>query len=145
MSSKEQKRLRAKQRRAAKKQAAAPVGFRNPPKHTQFKPGQSGNPSGRPKAKKTIDSILEARLMAPMTVTIDGKRKKLPALEILLTKELSKAMNGDQKSVRLLLDLFQARGLAGPERGSQEDRARESEDARERLRRKLDAALGEEE
>ncbi len=24
------------------------IGFGKPPKHTQFKPGQSGNPAGRP-------------------------------------------------------------------------------------------------
>ena len=143
MTPEERKRLRAKQRRAANKQAGAPIGYRNPPKHTQFKPGQSGNPSGRPKAKKTIDSILEARLMAPMTVTIDGKRKKLPALEILLTKELSKAMNGDQKSVRLLLDLYQTRGLAGPDKSSQEEFSRQMTEARESLARKLAAALDE--
>ena len=31
--------------------AAYTVGYRRPPKHSQFKPGQSGNPSGKLKAK----------------------------------------------------------------------------------------------
>jgi hypothetical protein len=29
------------------------VGFRRPPLHTRFKPGVSGNPSGRPKTART--------------------------------------------------------------------------------------------
>ena len=28
-----------------------PVGYRQPPKHSRFKPGQSGNPRGRPRAR----------------------------------------------------------------------------------------------
>lgn len=38
--------------KAGKKQG---VGYKNPPKHTQFKPGQSGNPHGR--SKKFVTSL----------------------------------------------------------------------------------------
>ena len=31
-----------------------PVGYRKTPKHTQFKPGQSGNPKGRPRKSTTF-------------------------------------------------------------------------------------------
>lgn len=31
------------------------VGYKKPPKASQFKPGQSGNPKGRPKKKKMTD------------------------------------------------------------------------------------------
>jgi hypothetical protein len=39
------------------------VGYKKPPKATQFKPGQSGNPAGRPKSKPA-DKRLEALLTA---------------------------------------------------------------------------------
>ena len=31
------------------------IGYKKPPKHTQFKPGQSGNPKGRPQKPQTIE------------------------------------------------------------------------------------------
>ncbi len=34
------------------------VGYRKPPKHTRFKPGQSGNPRGRPKGTKNLKTDL---------------------------------------------------------------------------------------
>jgi hypothetical protein len=38
------------------------VGYGKPPKHTRFKPGQSGNPKGRPKASKDFRSLLHRAL-----------------------------------------------------------------------------------
>jgi len=35
------------------------VGYGKPPKHTQYKPGQSGNRRGRPKKKKTVRNLFE--------------------------------------------------------------------------------------
>jgi hypothetical protein len=38
------------------------VGFRRPPLHTRFKPGVSGNPSGRPKDCKNFKTLLHSIL-----------------------------------------------------------------------------------
>ena len=38
------------------------VGYKKPPKDTQFKPGQSGNPLGRPKGTKNLKTDLMEEL-----------------------------------------------------------------------------------
>ena len=41
----------AKQGSKSKSRTSDDVGYGRPPKHTRFKPGQSGNPKGRPGGK----------------------------------------------------------------------------------------------
>jgi hypothetical protein len=56
-----------------KRQYAA--NYRKPLLHTRFEKGQSGNPRGRP--KKDLPALLLAALDEPVSVTIDGKRRKI--------------------------------------------------------------------
>ena len=49
-----------------------PVGYRRPPVSGQFKPGQSGNPSGRPKRGPSFGAELDA-FMSELTTGADGK------------------------------------------------------------------------
>ena len=51
------------------------VGYRRPPIETQFKPGQSGNPKGRPKKAKNEgwDEALWSALNEKVAVTRNGK------------------------------------------------------------------------
>lgn len=81
------------------------IGKGKPPKHTQFKPGQSGNPKGRPKNKKHFTGMLEAELYQPVAVNQNGKVKKLPAIVVALRKALAQAMKGDLKAIKFLVDL----------------------------------------
>lgn len=45
------------------------VGYGSPPKHSQFQPGRSGNPSGRPKHRPSF----RAALLAELAATMPGK------------------------------------------------------------------------
>ena len=45
------------------------IGYGRPPKQTRFKPGQSGNPKGRPRGRKNVHTILEETLYRPVTIT----------------------------------------------------------------------------
>ncbi len=61
----------------AKNLPAAPgtmpkTGRGNPPKHTQFKKGVSGNKNGRPKGAKNLGTLLMAAGRDQVTATIDG-------------------------------------------------------------------------
>ena len=51
------------------------TGYGNPPKHTQFKPGQSGNPAGRPKGAKNLKTDLEEEMRELIVVREGGNTK----------------------------------------------------------------------
>ncbi len=50
------------------------VGFGQPPRHTQFKSGKSGNPKGRPKGVRNFKTDLKATLQTPVKVTREGRQ-----------------------------------------------------------------------
>jgi hypothetical protein len=60
------------------------VGKYKPPIHTQWQPGQSGNPKGRPKGRRNLKSELEELLGKKITIRDgDNERKlSLPAANI---------------------------------------------------------------
>lgn len=75
-----------------------PVGYKNPPHHTRFKKGQSGNPAGRRKAKPVIPNLSEALitiLSEPISFNTKGKSKNITLFEGLLRRMIEKAFNGD--------------------------------------------------
>jgi hypothetical protein len=81
------------------------VGYRNPPKATQFKPGQSGNPKGRPKGIRPVGALLQDIIHQKVAVTEGGKTRRIPALEVMLRRLANDAMRSDQKAIKLLLSL----------------------------------------
>ncbi|MBI1218207.1 MAG: hypothetical protein GC186_06625 [Rhodobacteraceae bacterium] len=60
------------------------VGYGRPPKATRFKPGQSGNPRGRPKEANGLGDVLRKRLYAKYPVQENGRPKRLTLLEVIL-------------------------------------------------------------
>lgn len=68
-----------------------------PPKHSQFKPGESGNPAGRPKQLPELEVILASVLGKERP---DGTTEAEAILEALRKK----AMSGDVRASELLLD-----------------------------------------
>jgi hypothetical protein len=82
-----------------------PVGFKKPPRHSQFKPGQSGNPTGRPKRDPNILAALEKDLLT--VVTLKGKNevksRKMPKYQAAVNTLTTLAINGDVRALALLL------------------------------------------
>ena len=84
------------------------VGYRNPPKATRFRPGQSGNPKGRPKGALNMATVLERTLRERVTVNEGGKRKTINKLEAAVMQLSDKAAAGDLKAVQLLTALVRS-------------------------------------
>jgi hypothetical protein len=81
------------------------VGYGRPPKATQFKPGQSGNPKGRPKGRRSIGAVLRDVIEQRIAVTENGKTRRIPALEVMLRRLANDAMRNDPRALKLLLSL----------------------------------------
>ena len=83
------------------------VGYRKPPQHSRFKKGQSGNPKGRPRESKNWDTLFDKELNARVAVHKDGRRKKISKREAIATQVVNKAVSGDLRFARELLDRHQ--------------------------------------
>lgn len=81
------------------------VGYGRPPRHSQFKAGQSGNPKGRPRGKRNMSSLLGDVLAQPVTVTANGKRKRVSSETAMLLRLREKALGGDIRALNMLLSL----------------------------------------
>ena len=81
------------------------VGKNNPPKHTRFKPGKSGNENGRPKGVRNLRSDLEAEFGKVVRITENGRTLKLTKQRLLIKALYAKAAKGDVRALKQLFDL----------------------------------------
>ena len=85
------------------------VGFGKPPRSRRFKPGQSGNPNGRPRGAKNFAVAIEQELVTRVTVTENGRRRRISKREVIAKHLVNKAAGGDLKAIPLLLNEARAR------------------------------------
>ena len=77
----------------------------HPPGHTRFKPGQSGNPSGRPKGSTNLQIILERELRKFVSITENGRTRRMTKQEVMVRRLVHDAIKGEYRAVDLLLKL----------------------------------------
>jgi hypothetical protein len=92
---------------AGKGQGDYKIGYGKPPEHTRFRPGQSGNPAGRPRAARNLSTILEAELKKPVSVREGGNVRRVAKREALIASLVNKALQGDIRASNLLIALIQ--------------------------------------
>jgi len=85
------------------------VGPGRPPLHSRWKPGQSGNPRGRRRKTLPRKDVLKEVLLSPFPVKIGSRVEMIPALDVMLMRIRVRALEGDQKAIRYLTELFGSR------------------------------------
>lgn len=84
------------------------VGYCQPPKHSQFQPGKSGNPEGRKRKPKSVQAQMEKILATKVAINEAGQTKKLPLQQVILRNLANKAAKGDLKSATFVFNLLHA-------------------------------------
>lgn len=90
------------------------VGRGRPPKHTQFKPGQSGNPGGRPRGSANASTIVERVLNRKVCVRKGDKKQRMSTLEAMTESYSMKAVQGDRHAANIVINLGTKTGVIRP-------------------------------
>ena len=80
-------------------------GYKNPPAHSRWRKGQSGNPSGRPKSPGNFADDLMAELSELIQVTEGGKVRRLTKRRALVKSLTSASLKGNARAASLLISL----------------------------------------
>ncbi len=79
------------------------VGYCKPPRHTRFKPGQSGNPRGRPRKNRSVEALIKRELDSTIVLKEGGRELRISKREALIKQLVNRAISGDQKPMQLVL------------------------------------------
>lgn len=90
------------------------VGFCKPPEHTRFKKGQSGNPKGRPKSKKSKHTDISSVLAEPVRAKLGKKDQNLSPFEASVRKLAEKALRGDLAAIIGFIKLCEEYDVIAP-------------------------------
>jgi Family of unknown function (DUF5681) len=94
------------------------VGYGKPPKHSRFKPGQSGNPKGRKPGSRNVMTLLEETLFDAVKVRENGKVRRVPAIQVCLLNLRNQAIKGDPKALDRFIRLASQHHSAQPKSSS---------------------------
>lgn len=84
------------------------VGYGKPPRAHQFKPGESGNPKGRPKGRKNEITMLTEMLYRVISVRQGERQLRMPVIQAMFHRFLEDSLKGNIKAARFLLDRLNA-------------------------------------
>jgi hypothetical protein len=84
------------------------VGYGRPPRAHQFKPGQSGNPKGRPKGKKNEAMMLDELLFQRIPVRQGGRDLRMTVIEAIFRRLAEDSLKGNIKAAGFLFNRLSA-------------------------------------
>ena len=80
------------------------VGYRRPPKRTQWQKGQCGNPTRKRKSVPRGSAAIIDQLFAKrFKVTENGSPRTASGLEVIITRLISKEISGDRRAMTVRL------------------------------------------
>jgi hypothetical protein len=89
------------------------IGYKHPPERTRFKPGQSGNPKGRPRLHRNLETDLREELAERIPIRENGKQVRVTKQRAFLKSVVARAVQGDARAVNALINLCARTFLAG--------------------------------
>lgn len=84
------------------------VGYGKPPRAHQFKPGQSGNPKGRPKGRKNEATMLNELLFQKIKIREGGRERRITLIEAMLRRFAEDSLKGNIKAAAFLFNRYGA-------------------------------------
>jgi hypothetical protein len=112
------------------------VGYGRPPQKSRFKPGQSGNPSGRRRSALNVRAEIETELNELMSLSKGDQRATISKARVAIKSVVAAAINGNMTAAKLILDLL-IKIQPTEERAADQQAAND----RELLRKFLDSEL----
>jgi hypothetical protein len=86
------------------------VGYKSPPTHSRFKPGQSGNPSGRAKGSQNFKTLFQKILKEEVSLREGSDLRKVSKAEAIMRGLVVGALKGDSRSLGVLFRLAEQTG-----------------------------------
>ncbi|WP_230533364.1 DUF5681 domain-containing protein [Microvirga roseola] len=83
------------------------VGRGKPPRSSQFKPGQSGNPGGRRKGSRNFKTNVLDVLDSEIELTEGGRTRRVPMIEALMLRQVQEGLRGHLRAIDSLLDRYE--------------------------------------
>jgi hypothetical protein len=81
------------------------VGYRNPPLGSRFRKGQSGNPKGRPRGRRS-ELPYEAVLGQEVIIRENGRERRVTAAEAFILQLTKRGLEGDSAAARAAIDVI---------------------------------------
>jgi hypothetical protein len=91
-------------------QAPVKVGYGNPPVHTRFKQGQSGNPSGRAKGSQNLKTLFNKVLDEEISLREGADVRRITKAEAIVRGVVVGALKGDSRNTAILFRLAEQVG-----------------------------------
>jgi Family of unknown function (DUF5681) len=92
------------------KSAPCKVGYGNPPRHTRFRKGQSGNPRGRPPRPRAhrVKALTLKEAYRGVAIIENGRAEPVTAIQAILRSQVELAVKGNVQAQRAVLAAVRA-------------------------------------